>query len=65
MNGPGSYEIHDNFGHNLNSLAIGVRRENPIQSVPGPGTYSPEKGDALIMTRAAAYDFGKQPERPN
>jgi len=27
MNGPGSYQIQDLFGHNLNDVTIGVRRE--------------------------------------
>jgi len=40
-------------------MTIGVRREETIPVAPGPGTYSPEKGDNLTMARSPAFDFSK------
>ena len=65
MNGPGSYQIQDLFGHNLNDVTIGVRREEIQQLTPGPGTYSPEKCDTLTRVRTAMADFTRQTERKN
>lgn len=46
-------------------MTIGARREERIPVAPGPGTYSPEKGDGMTLVRSPAFDFSKQPERPN
>ena len=57
--GPGSYKAGFNFGYDLNKVTIGVRREDSISQTPGPGTYSPEKADAVTYQRASAADFAK------
>ena len=57
--GPGSYKAGFNFGEDLNKVTIGVRREDSISQTPGPGTYSPEKADAVTYQRASAADFAK------
>ena len=43
----------------MNKLTIGIRRDEHILFSPGPGTYSPEKADQLILARAVAADFSK------
>jgi len=43
----------------MNKITIGIRRDENALLSPGPGTYSPEKADQLILTRAAAADFSK------
>ena len=65
LNGPGTYEVYENFGQNMNKITIGIRRDENTLLSPGPGTYSPEKADQLILAKAAAADFSKQTERLN
>ena len=43
----------------MNKITIGVRREERPINTPGPGTYSPEKADHVVLEKYAAYDFGK------
>jgi hypothetical protein len=43
--GPGTYNITDNLGDNLNNITIGHRRPAKTQTTIGPGEYSPEKAD--------------------
>ena len=47
----------------MNKVTIGVRREENTLATPGPGAYSPEKGDLYTMTRSAEADFSRQIER--
>jgi len=43
----------------MNKITIGIRRDENTLLSPGPGTYSPEKADQLILAKAAAADFSK------
>ena len=45
--------MHENFGDDLNKFTIGVRRSDQVNRNPGPGQYSPEKADLLVMEKAA------------
>ena len=65
QNGPGKYEVKNNFGENVGMITIGVKRDEITPVTPGPGTYSPEKSDQLTQVRSPAFDFSKQPERPD
>jgi hypothetical protein len=40
-------------------MTIGARREERIPVAPGPGTYSPEKGDGMTLVRSPAFNFSK------
>ena len=43
----------------MNKFVIGIRRDESIVPTPGPGTYSPERADNLILARAVAFDFSR------
>ncbi len=51
--------MRENFGSNTNEFTIGIRRDENIPVTPGPGTYSPERAEALTIARSAAFDFAK------
>jgi hypothetical protein len=37
-NGPGSYRVSSEFGHTLNKMTIGEKRENKVEdNFPAPG----------------------------
>ena len=49
--GPGRYGDRSNFGSNAKGFTIGERRETRVNETMGPGSYSPERADALTKTR--------------
>lgn len=57
--------MKNNFGDDVGRMTIGERRDEIIQITPGPGTYSPEKSNHLTLASSPAFDFSKQPERPD
>lgn len=40
-------------------MTIGIRRFNKDSDLPGPGHYSPEKGDVLTKSNSRAADFNR------
>ena len=61
--GPGTYEDHYHFGDESKGFSIGIKREEKIAVGPGPGCYSPERGDKLIRTKAQESSFVNQTGR--
>jgi hypothetical protein len=64
-NGPGSYNDGRTFGDDTEWHRIGVRRESPIPSGPGPADYHPDGSIKLTNPTAPAHNFRDRPERPN
>ena len=62
-NGPGSYNVDFNFGLDLNRMTIGTKAESKTSLTVGPGSYSPEKADPIVKSRASHADFTKQTPR--
>jgi hypothetical protein len=63
IGGPGEYETTNNFGDDVKTLPIGVRREEKIIRTAGPGEYQHERADLQTKYRHPAADFEKQEGR--
>jgi len=45
-------------------MTIGIRRINKDTLSPGPGHYSPERGDGITKQNSRATDFNRSVGRP-
>ena len=61
---PGQYDHEKRFGVETKSFRIGEKRETRIEMTAGPGTYSPERGDAMTKTKMVNINMGTSPSRP-
>jgi len=60
---PGQYDDGMTFNTGK-SFTIGQKREEPMSTNPGPGTYNPDQADAMTKTRYYAHvDMSSSPER--
>lgn len=41
--GPGHYNYADDFAANIGKTTFGIRKEEKVSDVVGPGHYSPER----------------------
>jgi hypothetical protein len=64
-NGPGTYDDGRNFGDDSEWHRIGVRREIPIPSGPGPADYFPDPSIKHTNPTPPIVNFKDSPERPN
>ena len=62
---PGQYNQDKRFAENTQSFRIGEKREIRIESTAGPGTYSPERGDAMTKSKMTNINMGTSPSRPS
>lgn len=59
--GPGAYDnMHKEFGKQLQKVTIGVKRDFRSPEGPGPGQYSPEKGDSITKHSSAITEFHRR-----
>lgn len=61
--GPGTHDENRNFGHDAKNFSIGVKREVRTENLPGPGQYSPERGDQQTKNSSPEPRFDRQTGR--
>ena len=60
---PGSYDDGIRFNSNTKSFTIGEKRTERVVESMGPGTYSPERGDAVTKAKMPNINMGSSPAR--
>ena len=61
---PGQYDDGQRFNSNVKAFKIGEKRpERTIEGL-GPGTYSPERADAMTKCKTVNVNMGSTPSRP-
>ena len=61
---PGQYDDGIRFNSGVKGFKIGEKREERVQVTAGPGTYSPERSEAITMTKSVNINMGTSPSRP-
>jgi len=61
---PGQYDDGKNFGSDTKSFRIGEKRETRIQETMGPGSYNPERAEAMTKTKITTVNMASSPSRP-
>lgn len=64
---PGQYDDRQyDFSKNVKSFTIGEKRETRVTDSMGPGSYNPEKGEAMTKTKTTTtINMGSSPSRPS
>ena len=60
---PGQYDDGKRFNSNVKSFTIGEKRETRIVESMGPGSYSPERADAITKQKMPNINMGSSPAR--
>ena len=61
---PGQYDDGKNFGSDTKAFRIGEKRETRIQETMGPGSYNPERAEAMTKTKVTTVNMASSPSRP-
>ena len=64
---PGQYDDRNyQFGSNSKGFTIGEKRETRVTDSMGPGSYNPEKAEAMTKTKTTTtINMGSSPSRPS